>query len=153
MNYTISLLHKSPSIMSDSDILLMTETKKPSAMILQPIKNDTLKKAEAMAGILDEAEIARLKRIAADKTEKYSEQRITQYMLEFLYLPIKRTILMGKNTFVHEGEYDLEKPLRLDVLLKMAQEKMPAVNFTLTLGKRSTLFWGEVGTWRITARW
>jgi hypothetical protein len=126
-----------------------------SPMILQPIKNEALKKAETENSILDEAEMARLKRLAAERQEKKSTDYARNFMMRELYCPIRRAILEEKHEFILEYEFPLHAPVRnLSEVLKLAEEKMPAVNFELEITRRwSWLSFGYVGLFRITAQW
>jgi hypothetical protein len=128
-----------------------------SPMILQPTKNEALRKSEAAVdcGILDEAELARLQRLAVERKEKKTADYAMHFMMRELYLPIRRAVLEEKHEFVLEYDFPLDTPPRnLGQVIKLAEEKMPAITFTLEIDKRFWLFaLGDVGFFRITARW
>jgi hypothetical protein len=99
-------------------------------MIIKPVKNDLLKKAEA-------------------------EDAVRTYMMREIYYPIRRAIIEEKHEFILERYFPLNTlPKKLPMLIQMTKEKMPVVTFNTEIGKRwSWLSFSQVGFFRITARW
>jgi hypothetical protein len=126
-----------------------------SPMILQPVKNAALKKSEAEGNILDEVEMARLKRLAVESKEQKSADYRRNFMMRELYCPIRRAIMEDKHEFIVEYEFPLDVPAKnLGEVLRLAEEKMPAVNFELEITRRwSWLSFGQVGVFCIKATW
>lgn len=101
-----------------------------SPMIIKPVKNDLLKKAEA-------------------------EDAVRRYMMREIYYPIRRAMIEGKHEFILERYFPMNNlPKKLHILIQMTKEKMSAITFSAEIGKQWSWFaFGDVGFFRITARW